>query len=197
MARKMMILCGSPRQMGNTNTVAGWVAEAAREAGAEVEVVDAARLALKAHGCTACMGCQQSQDYGCVIADDAQPVIARMLETDVLVFATPVYFFGPTAQLKCVLDRMFSLVKVGPEGMQTAARGELALVSTAGSGMDGGLGLVEKMFRTLGEFVSLPYRSLLVPNAPMNPRDLAAAADLHARAEAFGQELAAGTHASA
>jgi len=118
--KKMMILCGSPREKGNTVTVVRWVAAAAREGGADVEIVVADKLTYKAYGCTGCMSCQNSDTFRCVIGDDASEVIARIPEQDVLVFATPVYFMGFSAQLKLVIDRMFSLFKIHPESIDYA-----------------------------------------------------------------------------
>lgn len=190
--KKVLVLCGSPRREGNTNTVAAWMAEGARSAGATVEMVDVARLKFKANGCTCCMGCQRSPKYECVIADDAQPLLASIPKYDVLVFATPVYFFGPTAQLKLVLDRMYSLFKFakpGP-GFGCAFRHEtLGLISTAGDGPDGGLTAVEDSFRILSRFTGCPLKTLLVPGAPKDPKDLAKNAALRKKAVAFGRSL--------
>ena len=56
-----MIICGSPHRDGKTNRLVRWVADAVREAGAEVEIADAAHLEYKANGCTACMACAQKK----------------------------------------------------------------------------------------------------------------------------------------
>ena len=188
MARKIMILCGSPRAKGNTNTLAGWVAGGAAEAGADVEIVDAANLDYKANGCRACMGCQKSEKFECVIDDEAAVVLRRIGEADVVVFATPVYFFGPTAQLKLLMDRMFSLVKIDPaDGSVRHAKDDLAyaLVATAGGGMNDGLSLVEQTFDTLAAFTGGSLAKLLVPNAPQNPAETASDGDLKDRARSL------------
>ena len=193
MARSIMILCGSPRAKGNTNTLVGWVAEAAAGAGANVEVVDAAHLDYKANGCTACMGCQKSEKFECVIEDEASDVLRRMAVADVLVFATPVYCFGPTAQLKLLLDRTFCLVKINPaDGSRRQARDRdlCGLIATAGGGMDDGLGMVEQTFDAYGAFAGVEMANLLVPGAPMDPAQTARSADLKTKAEALGRKLA-------
>ncbi len=111
MGKRIMVLAGSPRENGNTNTVAGWVAAAVKESGADVEVVDVSRLKSKNNGCIACMGCQKPEKFECTVDDEIKPVLARIPDMDVLVFATPTYFLGPTAQMKLVMDRMYSLIK--------------------------------------------------------------------------------------
>ena len=115
MADKIMILASSPRKHGNTNTVTQWVIEGAQTAGATVECVDVANLKHKFNGCIACFGCQQSEKYECVVEDETADLLKRLLDYETLVFATPVFFFGPNAQLKLVLDRMLSHVKFDPE----------------------------------------------------------------------------------
>lgn len=186
-----MIVCGSPRKQGNTNRVVAWVAQAAREAGADVEIVDAPRLKYKAGGCIACMGCKKTEAYRCVIDDEASPIIARMPECDAVVLATPVYWFGPTAQLKAFTDRMFSLVKFEDDRPVTPfTKTRFALIATAGGGPDDGLNLVEQMWKTSAGLVGFPLETLLVPHAPENPADIEQNADLKARAAALGRTLA-------
>ena len=188
-----MILCGSPRREGNTNRIVKWVADGAAEGGAEVEIVDAARMNYKTKGCIACMGCQGSDEFLCTIEDEAQPVIARIPEADVLVMATPVYWFGPTAQLKLFMDRMFSLVKEGAaEGEFTHPLGgmTMALISTAGGEIDGGLSIVNEMFHTAALVLDMKYESFLVPSSPSDPEEMEGNAALRKEAEAFGRRLA-------
>ncbi len=194
MPRQIIILTSSPRRNGNTNLLAKWVALGATEAGADVETIDIAHLDYAANGCTACMDCQKSDKFECVIEDEASEIIKRLPKADVLVFATPTYFFGPSAQLKLLLDRMFSLIKLDPEdgsrqnAMQDTA---LALVASSGGEMEHGIGLIEQTFRTLAEFLGQTYSSFLAPSSPQNPQGLVANDALRAKAHAFGAELAA------
>jgi multimeric flavodoxin WrbA len=189
MSRKITIICGSPRKEGNTNRVVGWVAEAARQAGAEVEIVDAPRLSYKALGCTACMGCRKSEEFRCVVDDEASPILARLPESDAVVLATPIYWLGPTAQLKVFTDRMFSLIKFTDTGIATPLKGTtLAVIATAGGERDHGLGLLEQTWRASAGFLGVPFESFLVPVCPQDPEELARKAK--ADAEAFGRKLA-------
>jgi multimeric flavodoxin WrbA len=186
-----MFLCGSPRKEGNTNRVVKWVADTARDAGAEVEIVDVARIDFKSFGCNGCMACQQREEFGCVIDDEATAVINRMPEVDILVLATPIYAMGPTAQLKIVIDRMFSLLKFDTYPPRAAMKGvEYALIATAAGRMQDGLGLVDEMFRTSARFMHFPYESLLVPFAPWNPENMDKNEGVKKKAIAFGRSLA-------
>ena len=191
MSKKIMLLCGSPRKRGNTNRVAAWVAQAAREQGADVEIVDAASLNYKSLGCTACMKCQKLEEFRCVIDDEATPILARMPEADAVVLATPVYFHGPTAQLKLLIDRMYSLVKfTGPAPVTAFKNTAFALIATGGGPMDDGLASLEQAFGSIAASLQFPFESLLVPLAPANPEDIEGNAELKEKAAALGRKLA-------
>jgi len=186
MSRKIMIVCGSPKPKGNTNAIVEQVAAAARSAGASVEVIDAPRLQYVAHGCTACDGCQKSSEYRCVLGDQAADVVARMADVDWIVLDTPIYFFAPTAQLRCLTDRMYSLVKF-EQGITTCLAGKrLGLIVTAGGGLEDGPASVEDYYQRLAGMMSdKPVASLLVPNVYRADK-----ANIQRQAAAFGQMMA-------
>ena len=193
MSRKILVLTGSPRKNGNTNTVVKWVVEGAKGAGADVEVVDVTRLKSKNNGCIACMGCQKSDKYECVVDDEVKPVIAGIPDHDLIVFATPTYFFGPTAQIKLFMDRMYSLIKIDPaKGRYAHNLGHLkwALICTGGGDINPGLALVEQTFKTVTGFIGSECDSLLVPNASMYSDEIRHNAGLREEAMAFGRKLA-------
>ena len=102
---KITILTGSPRRDGNTNYLAERFAEGAREAGHEVFTFDCA--AHKIGPCLACGHC--GMNGPCVQKDDFDIVRGRLVEADMVVFATPVYYFGFSAQLKTVIDRFYAI----------------------------------------------------------------------------------------
>lgn len=163
---KILILSGSPKKNGNTAKLVDWFAEGARSKGAEVEVVNTAFLKYKSTGCTSCRACQKSDKYECVIDDEAKPVLARMADADVIVMATPLYFFGPSAQLKLVFDRMFSLYKWdnAANTMKTPLKGK-KLILIASAYEDVGLKELEAPFKITAEYTGMKFDSLLVPNA--------------------------------
>ena len=101
MNKKVLILSSSPRKGGNSETLAAAFAKGALEAGNLVETV---HLREKNYGfCRGCLACQKLGH--CVIRDDAVEVTAKMHDADVLVFATPVYYYSVSGQLKTMLDR--------------------------------------------------------------------------------------------
>ena len=101
MSKKVVIVSSSPRKNGNSETLADAFAKGARQAGHSVEIV---RLGEKQIGfCKGCLACQKLGQ--CVIQDDAVEIAAKMHDADILVFATPVYYYGVCGQLKTMLDR--------------------------------------------------------------------------------------------
>ena len=193
MGKKILILTSSPRKNGNTNTISQWCAQSATDAGAEVECIDIARLNYKSNGCISCYSCQKSDKYECSVKDDANDILERMDTFDVVVYSTPVYMFGPSAQLKLLLDRMFSLVKFDPDSGNPILKSPgqaMALIATAGGGIDDGLGLTDQSFKLMAAFLGSKYSSLLIPEAPGEPKDLPEKTELKQKAVEFGRELA-------
>ena len=100
MAKNVLIIGGSPRIGGNSDILCDQFAKGAIEAGNQVEKIS---LAGKKIGfCTACYSCSKGE---CPQKDDALGIIEKMLDNDVIVLATPVYFCTVAAQLKALIDR--------------------------------------------------------------------------------------------
>ena len=101
MNKKVLIISSSPRKGGNSETLAAAFAKGTREAGNRVETV---YLREKQVGfCKGCLACLKLGH--CVIQDDAVEIAAKMHDANVLVFATPVYYYCVSGQLKTMLDR--------------------------------------------------------------------------------------------
>lgn len=101
MSKKILILTSSLRVHSNSDELAKAFSRGAQEAGNEVETVS---LKEKNIGyCIGCLTCQKTQQ--CVIHDDAIELAEKVKNAQVLVFATPVYYYGLSGQLKTLLDR--------------------------------------------------------------------------------------------
>lgn len=190
MTKKILILLGSPKKNGNTATLVKWFAEGARSRGARIEIVPTAFLKYKSAGCTSCRACQKRAVYECVIQDEAQPVLARMAAVDVIVMATPLYFYGASAQLKLVMDRMFSLYKWDNEAgtMETPLKGK-TLVLIASAFEDVGLDALSKPFALTAKYTGMTYAALLVPNAGVSG-DIRNKPGIRQKAVALGKQVA-------
>ena len=107
MAKKALVLLGSPRIKGNSAILADQITKGAQSAGAEVETI-------YLHGknispCKACFTCQKKGSKGCSIQDDMQDIYPKLIEADAWIIASPVYWFTMSAQTKIFMDRLFAL----------------------------------------------------------------------------------------
>ncbi len=101
---KIAILVGSERKGGNTDLLATAFREGAAQEN-EVTVLSVAEL--KVNPCTGCNACRnKSMERNCCQTDDMEKVFDVLSRTDILVIASPVYFYGLSAQLKAVIDRL-------------------------------------------------------------------------------------------
>jgi multimeric flavodoxin WrbA len=144
MALKVLGISASPREGGNTDVLLGEALAGAEAAGARVDRVDLRNLVIAP--CVECNACARTGV--CCVQDDYQKVFAKMMEADRLVFATPIFFMGVSAQGKLLIDRCNCLwarkyvlkVPLFPEG----ARQRRALVIAIGGSKS------RKMFESVG-----------------------------------------------
>ena len=99
--KKVLILSGSPRKGGNSDILCDEFMRGAKESGNEVEKI---RVAEKEIGY--CRGCYACKSTGvCAVKDDMAKILQKMIDADVLVLSSPVYFYSIDAQLKALIDR--------------------------------------------------------------------------------------------
>jgi multimeric flavodoxin WrbA len=127
MGRKVMIAVGSPRKRGNSSTLAAQVAGGAKAGGAQVETFFLHGMDIKP--CTACGGCRKKVHVDCVIKDDMQLLYPKLRSADVIVIASPIYWFTFSAQTKLFMDRWYGLG--GNEGYALAGKKFAVLLSYA------------------------------------------------------------------
>lgn len=101
MGKSVLILSSSPRRGGNSDTLCDAFAHGAREAGNEVEKIFLGDQDI--HFCRGCGVCNKT--HKCVQEDDMAAILDRMVRADVLVFASPVYFYTVCGQMKTLIDR--------------------------------------------------------------------------------------------
>ncbi len=102
MSKKVLILSGSPRIGGNSDILCDEFLKGATESGNVVEKINVCNK--KITPCSACYYCKD-HDGKCVHNDDMAKILQKMIDCDVLVLASPVYFYSISAQLKAVIDR--------------------------------------------------------------------------------------------
>ena len=112
MSKKIVVITGSPRKNGNSIAMTQAFIEAAEAKGHTVTRFDAAMKTVG--GCRACETCY-STGKACTFDDDFNTIAPAILEADVIVFTMPVYWYSIPAQIKGVIDRIFSLVVGGKD----------------------------------------------------------------------------------
>jgi multimeric flavodoxin WrbA len=149
----IVTLFGSPRKNGNTATLLGLVEEALRNKGHEVDRVDVAKH--KINGCLECYTCQQKPDEpGCPQKDDALAIFQRMMAADVVIYASPVFCWSWTSQIKPLIDRHFCLVTdLGKGKYKSLVEGKkVALVGTCAGPLEGNGNYLVEQFRELVDY---------------------------------------------
>ena len=101
MSKKVLIITSSLRAHSNSDELAQAFARGAKEAGNTVETVSLRGKTIRF--CKGCLACQETQR--CIIQDNAVEIAEKVKQANVLVFATPVYYYGMAGQLKTLLDR--------------------------------------------------------------------------------------------
>lgn len=168
MAQKAIILCSSPNPKGKTANISDLAANYMEKVNIHGEVKFIGNLHYNSNGCIACNKCQETDKYECVIRDEASPILESLANYDHIIFATPIYFFGANAQLKLLLDRVYSLYKFDEKNMsfETPLKNKtLGLIATADGGLDAGLTQTEETFKAIADFTNMNFESLLVPNS--------------------------------
>ena len=108
MGKNILILAGSPRPVANSLIMAEAFAKAAQKNGHAATLIKTAQLRV---GC--CRACEKCWTGGkpCIQQDDMQKLYPQLNLADIIVFASPLYFYGLSAQLKAVIDRFYPLTK--------------------------------------------------------------------------------------
>ena len=100
--KKVIVISTSLRKWSNSDMLADQFAEGARVAGNEVE-----KISLVGKNIQFCKGCFGCQKLGrCVINDDVNDIMAKVLQVDVVCWATPIYYYEMSGQMKTLIDRM-------------------------------------------------------------------------------------------
>ena len=125
MSQNIVLLSGSPRKGGNTDSLAAAFRDGAESVGKTVTLFRVADMEIG--GCLGCGHCHEEIGV-CVQNDDMTQILTALRRADAIVFATPIYFFNVSAQLKSAIDRTYALLR---ENRPTK---RAALLITCGAG---------------------------------------------------------------
>jgi multimeric flavodoxin WrbA len=175
----ILLLSGSPRKNGNTGRLASAFAEGAAAVG---KTVKSFRVAdLKIGGCRGCEHCFTHKGV-CVQSDDMPPILGGLRKADALVLASPVYYFGVTAQLKLVIDRFFALIQ---EGMAVK---RAALLMTCGDRADAAAASSISMFRQISDYQKWEEAGIIVVPGLHHPGEIEGRPELE-QAKRLGESI--------
>ncbi len=138
MAKRVLIIGTSPRKNGNSNRLAQEFEKGALEAGNQVEVIYLCDKKISfCKGCLACMELKR-----CVIDDDANNINEKIKDSDVIVWATPVYYYCMSGQMKTMIDRSNPLFTTANKFkdvylLATCAENDEAAMDTTIAGLQG------------------------------------------------------------
>ena len=155
---KILILNGSPHLDGATSDMANAFAEGAREAGHEVVSMNVAHKNIK--GCMACEYCRSREKGVCVQKDDMQEIYPEILSADMVVFASPIYYFTLSAQLQAVIHRTYAIDI--PKNVK-----KVALIMSSGSKFVYGAAITE-YFQSIVEYWGVENAGIFTANGRQN-----------------------------
>lgn len=112
MNKKICILNGSPRPNGNTKALITSFIKGAEASGNEAGCFDLHKMNI--HGFLGCCNGGKDQESPCVQKDDMEKIYPAYRNADVVVLASPMYYWGISGQLKCAFDRLFAVAELTP-----------------------------------------------------------------------------------
>jgi multimeric flavodoxin WrbA len=176
---KIVILSGSPRKEGNTQQLVRAFMEGAADAGHQAVHFDTADMHIAP--CSSCNYCRSAElPRPCRMADDMAQIHAAINEAEVLVLATPLYYFGFSAQIKTAIDRFFS-INASLKRQDKSAAGVRAMILLAVCADDEAAmgGLVEN-YRLICAYLGMENAGEILAAGVHNKGDIAGHAALAA-----------------
>lgn len=134
MGKKIVVLNGSPRRNGNTSALVKAFAEGAESVGNTV--TEYFLSSMNIHGCKGCFGGHSSKESPCVQKDDMDKVYPAVKECDVIVLATPLYYWNMSGQIRTAIDRLFALEEGDGNLLRGRGKASALLMAAEGSGFD-------------------------------------------------------------
>ncbi len=190
---KIVSLLGSPRVESNSSTIAKRFCATAEKLGAEVSTFTLNDLNYR--GCQGCYVCKTKLDR-CVLEDDLTEVLEAVRETDILVLATPIYYWDVTSQLKAFLDRTFSYLVpdfvTNPNKSRLAPGKKLVFIQVQGNPDEGLFTDVFPKFDYFFKGYGFSETHLIRACAVRGPGEVLAREDVMRSAEATAEKLCKG-----
>ena len=150
---KIIVLMGSPNPKSSTGILVEQFRRGAEESGHAVEVIDVCRADI--HPCIGCVRC--GYEGPCVQKDDVETIRSKLLDADMVVFATPLYYYGMTAQLKTAIDRFCAY-----NSSLNSRRLKSALLTVAWNADDWTFKALEAHYKTLVRYINFEDNGMVL-----------------------------------
>ena len=147
MSKKIIVLNGSPRVKGNTSMLVEEFAKGAKDAGSEVTVFNLDKMNI--NGCKGCFGGGKNPDSPCVQKDDMEKIYPVYKEADVVVLASPLYYWNFSGQLRTAFDRLFAVAECD-KNYANPVKESVLLMAAEGYGFDDALSYYKNLMKHLG-----------------------------------------------
>lgn len=184
--KQIVILKGSPRRHGNSNLLADQAEAGAKEAGAEV--ISFFLQDMHIEGCSGCDACQVNKDQVCTIQDDMQKIYPILKEAGGIIFASAIYWFSYSAQLKLAIDRLYAFER--PTGSALMGK-PVGIILTYGDSdpLKSGCMNAIHTFQDMFSYLRAPIRGI-VHGTAMDAGDVTSNKALMQKAFNLGQKMA-------
>ena len=169
MSKKILILNGSPRLNGNTAALIQEFVKGAEAGGNTVVRFDLDRMNI--HGCKGCLSGGKNPDSPCVQKDDMDKIYPEYKTADILVLASPMYYWGISGQLKCAFDRLFAVTESNSD-WTTPHKKTILLMASEGSGQENEAPVVQ-YYKSLLGFLGWEDLGCLIAGGVLKVGDIA------------------------
>jgi multimeric flavodoxin WrbA len=153
---KILALIGSPRSGSNTDILVDKILIGAGENGNSCEKIRLYDFDISA--CVDCRKCKRS-DFVCALEDGMSPIYPQLEAADLIIFGTPVYWYGPTAKMKLLIDRLRPFIASGK------LKGKKGIVVTPSEEGDSCCGPLIEMFKTSFEYLGMSFAGSILAKA--------------------------------
>lgn len=160
---RFLVLMGSPRKQGNTISLVEPLIQEIEKLGNEADIIWLHDKEIR--GCIACRSCQEDwSQFGCIHRDDMQEIFDKILESDIIILATPIYSWSCPAPMKAMLDRLvYGMNKYygNEKGPALWSGKSVAVVATCGYPPEKGADLFEESIKRYCKHSQLVYVGML------------------------------------
>jgi multimeric flavodoxin WrbA len=182
--KKVLGLVGSPRKNGNTHVLVATMLEGAGSAGAATELLLLGDLRIRE--CDGCHACWSGKP--CTKNDDMNALYPRIGESDVIIFGTPVYWYGPTALMKAFIDRLVYFNC--PENRKLIAGKQAAIAAPLEENDAQGAALLLTFFEKCFAYLEMDLAGSIIVPGVTRRGEVREKVDCMTRARELGRRLA-------